>query len=296
MRLSGESIPREEWWTWRDHVVHIDRLTNSNAKVVVMLLHGGGGNGRVLMTLAPMLRDLGAEVIAPDLPGYGLTIRRRGFVPSYSLWADLAADLAAEESARRGLPLIAFGLSLGGLLAYATAARSEAVKGIVATTMADTRERSTYLEIARSRVLAAVSMPFLTIAPPAVKRLCIPIRWVAPMERITNDPDFSAVFARDPLAGGSRVALGFLHSMQKIHIPIEPEAFTDTPVLVAHPELDPWTPPDLSRRFFDRIAAEKEWVDLEGCGHLPYEEPGRLQMKDALAGFLSKIAAQGAVG
>lgn len=39
---------------------------------MVIVLHGGGGNGRVVMTLGSMLHESGAEVVAPDLPGYGL--------------------------------------------------------------------------------------------------------------------------------------------------------------------------------------------------------------------------------
>ncbi len=167
MQLVGRSIPAEEWWTWKEHEIHIDRLENPDARVLVMVLHGGGGNGRILMTLGPMLRSMGAEVVAPDFPGYGLTVRRKGFVPSYSIWADLAADLAERESNSRGLPVVVFGLSIGGFLAYAAVTRTPAITGLVASTPADTRERSTFLHVARSRTLAAISMPLLSIAPPS---------------------------------------------------------------------------------------------------------------------------------
>jgi hypothetical protein len=89
------------------------------------------------------------------------------------MWADLAADFAEEEQRRRALPVIAFGLSIGG----------------------------------------------------------------------------------------------FLASLQRFDIRVEPEDFTDRPVLVVHRALD-------------------------GCGHLPYEEPGVRRMAEAISRFVSTLAAE----
>ncbi|WP_228804395.1 alpha/beta fold hydrolase [Nocardia farcinica] len=43
---------------------------------------------------------------------------------------------------------------------------------------------------------------------------------------------------------------------------------------LVHPAADRWTPPELSLRFLDRIAAEHRAVLLANCGHFPLEEPG----------------------
>lgn len=287
-RLSGDLVPREEWWSWNGVDVHLDRLDHPSPRAVVIVLHGGGGNGRVVMTLGPMLRELGASVVAPDLPGYGLTRPRRARDTSYDRWAELAADLARSEAERTGLPVVLFGLSLGGLLAYGTAARVPEVSGVIATTLVDTRTLPGFIALARNGLLGVASYPLVPLLPPGLRAIRFPIRWVAPMHLITNDPDFSAVFARDPLAGGASVTLGFLRSLRLFDVGREPETFASCPVLVAHPELDPWTPPALSRAFFDRIAGEKEWVDLEGCGHLPFEEPGAQQLKDAVERLLGR--------
>jgi alpha-beta hydrolase superfamily lysophospholipase len=289
MQLSGENIPEESWWNWRGIDVHVDRLANPDARAVVVLLHGGGGNGRVVMLLGPLLRSLGLEVVAPDLPGYGLTERKVGIVPTYDMWADLAADFADEERRRRSLPVVVFGLSLGGLLGYGAAARTKRIAGVMASTLVDTRVRPSFAHIARLPALARLGAPLLGVLPRPLARVRVPIDLVAKMHYITNDPEFSAVFRRDVLAGGASVTLGFLASLKRFDIRVEPEQFTETPVLVVHPALDPWTPAGLSRPFFDRIAAEKYWVDLEGCGHLPYEEPGVHQMTDAISRFIAKV-------
>jgi pimeloyl-ACP methyl ester carboxylesterase len=119
--------------------------------------------------------------------------------------------------------------------------------------------------------LARLAAPLLRVIPPPLERLRVPIRFVSKLHYITNDPDFSAVFARDALGGGASV-------------------------LVVHPALDPWTPAELSRPFFERIAAEKYWVDLQDCGHLPYEEPGVHQMTEAVSSFLTSRETKRAAG
>jgi alpha-beta hydrolase superfamily lysophospholipase len=289
MQLTGDKTPEESWWNWRGIDVHVDRLPNPDARAVVLLLHGAGGNGRVVMLLGPLLRALGLEVVAPDLPGYGLTERPPGLVPTYDMWADLAADFAESEQRRRALPVIAFGLSIGGLLAYGVAARTKSVAGVIASTLVDTRARPSFPHIARFPGLARLGAPLLGVLPRPLRRVKVPIDLVGRVHLITNDPDFSRVFRRDVLAGGASVSLGFLASLKRFDVRVEPEEFTDSPVLVVHPAADPWTPAALSRPFFDRIAAEKYWVDLEGCGHLPYEEPGVHQMAEAISDFVSKV-------
>jgi pimeloyl-ACP methyl ester carboxylesterase len=52
--------------------------------------------------------------------------------------------------------------------------------------------------------------------------------------------------------------------------------------VLAHPAVDRWTPTAMSLRFFDRIAAPKELVLLEGAGHYPVEAPGVHQLLDAI--------------
>ena len=289
-RLTAASVPQEEWREVDGHNIHIDRLTHPDPSCTVIMLHGGGGNGRVLAPLGRIAHRAGAEVIAPDLPGYGLSVRKRGYVPTYNHWADIAAEIADEEHRRTGRPVIVWGLSLGGLLAYGTAGRSDGVAGVMAMTLLDTRRPANLAITARSKLMGYFSAAFLPILPRVVRRIRIPIRRVSKMECITNTPEFSAVFSRDPLAGGATVPLGLLRSLLRFDPRVEPEEFTRCPVLVMHPALDPWTPAEYSRPFFDALACEKEWLDLEGCGHLPYEEPGANAMEEGVHRFLVRIA------
>ena len=106
---------------------------------------------------------------------------------------------------------------------------------------------------------------------------------------MTNDPAFSRIFIEDPLVGEARINLEFYRSLMVYEPPIAPEDFDLCPLLLAHPANDNWTPLAVSQPFFDRLGCEKQLVLLEGCGHLPYEEPGVSQLREAVDQFLSRV-------
>jgi alpha-beta hydrolase superfamily lysophospholipase len=70
---------------------------------------------------------------------------------------------------------------------------------------------------------------------------------------------------------------------------IEPEDFRVCPVLLTHPGVDRMTDISLSRRFFDRLAAPKRMVVLEGASHMPTEHPGVDQMEHAVVDFMRAL-------
>jgi pimeloyl-ACP methyl ester carboxylesterase len=62
------------------------------------------------------------------------------------------------------------------------------------------------------------------------------------------------------------------------------------PVLLAHPGVDRMTEISLSRRFFDRLAAPKRMVVLDGASHMPTEHPGVDQLESAVVEFVGALA------
>ena len=289
LRIEGEYIPTEEWWCFQEHQIHLDRYTVNNPKAKILLFHGGGGNGRVLGAFARMAMRAGCLVVAPDFPGYGLTVRSSMIKPTYALWSKIGSALIDAEHKKDELPVIVWGLSIGGFLAYMAAAENQKVDGLIATTLADTRRIGTMAKVGRNSLLGGGGFLLAKLFGPLIDPIRLPMKWVAPMELITNDPDVSRVFMKDKLAGGANATMGFLRSLIYAKPALEPENFNVCPVLLAHPAVDPWTPLELSMKFFDRIKSKKELVVLEGCGHFPVEEPGRFQLEDALARFVSQI-------
>lgn len=288
MRCTAASLPREEYWQWRGLDVHLDRLAVPGAPAKVIVLHGVGAYGRVMAPAAVLAQRYGFETVAPDLPGYGLTrVPRREL--TYPLWIDCVCDLIEAEHARDGKPIVLFGVSLGGLLAYQAAARSRRVAGLVATTLADPRERAVRRGFARHPLLGTAGLWLLTALAPLTDGLPLPIAYMSRMHRISNRPALSALVKADPLGGGTWVPARFLRTLMTTAPAVEPEDFAACPVLLAHPGDDRMTHIALSRRFFERLAAPKRMVILDGASHMPTEHPGVDQLEAAVLDFMRQI-------
>jgi alpha-beta hydrolase superfamily lysophospholipase len=288
MRCTPSTLPREEHWRWRGLDVHLDRAGDPRAALKVIVLHGVGAYGRVMAPAAVLAQRYGYETVAPDLPGYGLTrVPRREL--SYGLWIDCVHDLIDAELARDGKPVVLFGVSLGGLLAYQAAARSRRVVGLIATTLADPREREVRRGFARHPLLGTAGLWLLERLARITDGLPLPVAWMSRMHHISNRKELSRLVARDRLGGGNWVPARFLRTMLTTAPALEPEDFDVCPVLLAHPGADRMTEIALSRRFFDRLAAPKRMIVLDGASHMPTEHPGVDQLEHAVLEYLREI-------
>lgn len=284
-RLSAHDQPAEEWWPWRGLQVHVDRYRSSGA-VKMVLLHGGGGYGRLLSPLGVMCASEGLEVVAPDLPGYGLT----GSTPqarTWAAWTELVADLVAHERACDDRPVVLLGASMGGVLALHAAAGSGAVAGVVATMLLDPTDRASRQALA-PRWIPSSLVELATRLPP-MRGVRAPIRLMGNMRAIANDPDLARLCGSDPHGGGSWVSVGFVQSFLRAQSPVPLAEFDTCPVLLAHPGRDRWTPVELSMPVFEQLRVSRELVLLEGCGHFPIEEPGVSQLAEAIRAFTARL-------
>jgi len=240
---------------------------------------------------AVLARKHGWETVSPDLPGYGLTTIARERM-DYELWIDCVTALIDAEIARDGRPVVLFGVSLGGLLAYHVAARSKRVIGLVATTLADSREPAVREGFARTKLLGSAGLWLLDKLQPVTDGLPLPMRFMSKMDRISNKPELAELCSHDRLGGGNWVPARFLRTLMHAVPDIEPESFDVCPVLLTHPGVDRMTDIAHSTRFFDRLAAPKRMVVLEGASHMPTEHPGIDQMEAAVVEFVSAIASK----
>jgi alpha-beta hydrolase superfamily lysophospholipase len=292
MRCTDETLPREEWWRWRGLDVHLDRSPVPSSPLKIIVLHGAGAYGRVMAPAAVLARQHGYETVSPDMPGYGLSEVPRARM-DYPLWIDCVTELIDAELERDGRPVVLFGVSLGGLLAYQAACRSRRVVGLVATTLADTREAEVREGFARTRMLGAAGLKLLDGLRPLTDGLPLPMRWMSKMDRISNNPELAALCSRDRLGGGNWVPARFLRTLMQTAPDLEPEKFDLCPVLLVHPGVDRMTGIAHSRRFFDRLAAPKRMVVLDGASHMPTEHPGVDQLESAVVTFLAALVQPG---
>lgn len=295
-RVDDANAPAEEWFDWRGNAIHLDRYRNDAASVTVIVAHGAGGYGRLFAPIGHLLHHAGYEVVAPDLPGYGLSAVNNTVV-SYQAWVELLGDLVLAEHRRRGRPIVLCGASMGGYLAYlATAALSTTlggavnpVAGIIATTLADPRLELTRKQFARNALVQKAGLPLLPLLTAVAASLRLPIKWFTKMNAMSNNPKLAKLVAADRLGGGARLPIRFMHSIFTIKPAIEPEQFDVCPLLLAHPAQDRWTDIASSKLFFDRLKCEKSLVLLENCGHFPIENPGVEMLEWVCKSFLEKV-------
>ncbi len=289
-RVTEQNAPREEWWSWQGCEVHLDRYVCPDARLKVLLLHGAGAHGRLMGPFGVILRDQGYAAVAPDLPGYGLTQTSAEEV-DYERWIEKVCALLDAELERDGLPIVLFGVSLGGMLAYQIACHRPQIRGLIATTLADPSDPNTRDQLARGVLLARLGSVFLPRLRPVLDPVRLPIRWLSKMNAISNQPEMVALLLADKRAAGSHVPLRLMRTLMGSSPPISPEDFDACPVLLVHPEQDRMTPLALSDAFLERIGAPTRRRILEGAGHMPLEEPGISQLRREALGFLETCVA-----
>ena len=286
--MTDNNLPEEYFWKWRDYQVHIDHYQPNGVKrdKKLILLHGGGGNGRLLSPVAVCFSQLGYECVAPDLPGFGLT--KINTPNSYHTWIELVDDLVQKEMNDQQ-SIILCGVSLGGMLAYQVACVNSNVKGLVVTSLADTRLKDVRAGLARNRIFGSFSSIVFNGLKRSLDNVKIPIRWTTKMWAMANDRNLVTALKRDSVGSGSSVYLKFIRTLFEVAPAIEPFDFDRCPLLFLQPEKDKIIPWVLSKPFYDQLNCEKEVMFLTNCGHIPIEKPGTDQMKESALLFLERI-------
>ncbi len=259
-----------------------------------ILHHGVGTNGRQMtLILGARLARRGFEVVALDNLGYGLTQVKLGTNPSYDDWVDLVVDFIAHERTRDRRPIVLYGLSAGGMLAYHVAAKTPkgSLCGIVGMTFLDQRIQQVRDETARDLLTARLGMPIISmLAETAVARAKMPMSLAAKMNALANNREaMRKVLLEDRTAAANWVSVRFLDRYGNYAPAVEPEDFDACPILLTRPVADRWTPLHLSELVLSRITkVPVTTVLLDNAGHLPLEDPGLQQMEDAIAEFVTQ--------
>ncbi|SFF28714.1 Lysophospholipase, alpha-beta hydrolase superfamily [Paenibacillus algorifonticola] len=291
IQLKENNLPIEEWWQWNSCEIHLDRLPAAESPLKIVLVHGAGGNGRLFAPYGKMLQMQGYEMLAPDLPPYGLSKLGPSSKPiRYEEWIQLLVDLIESEYKRDGKPIVLLGASIGGMLAYHVAARSPHVQGLIATTFVDTSDAAMRLQLAPNKYVAVYGKWLMDAFPILLDSFRLPVSKVSRMDLIANNAELAQLIMEDPRAAATRIPLKLLRTFLNMTPEVQPENFTSCPVLLVHPEVDPMTPYAFSESFYKRLACPKKLVLLEGAGHFPIEQPGLEQLSAAVLQFLANLA------
>jgi alpha-beta hydrolase superfamily lysophospholipase len=288
-RISEQNKPEEYFIELDNFKVHIDHYKVNNPKAIVIMLHGVGGNGRLLSCFALPLARNGYEVICPDLPLYGYTYCKSDkHLITYADWITVGSGVIKHYQSDQ-LPMFIFGASAGGMLAYQLASISTEIKGIMVTCLLDQRNRHIRKKTVKYSFMALLADLFLPLISKAMGSFRIPLKSISNMKTIANNKEVVRLLLQDPRSSGVRIPLAFVNSMLNFDLQIEPENFIQCPCLLLHPEQDKWTDLALSKIFFDRLACAKELQILEGAGHFPIEPIGLEKLVECYLNFIEEI-------
>ena len=105
LQINEKNLPTEEWWDWDDYHIHLDRMSGINSKIKVILIHGAGGNGRLLAPSARMLQVHGYDMVSLDLPPYGLSYTESLKLIDYDDWIKIISEFIQQNSSLTVNPL-----------------------------------------------------------------------------------------------------------------------------------------------------------------------------------------------
>ncbi len=288
-QIDDTCIPEEVIWDWEGNKIHVDYFRNPQGQIKLITLHGVGGNGRLLSFIGVPIFKQGVEVISPDLPGYGIS-----YIPnqriSYSMWVKLVNDLINFELGKDDRPIVLFGLSAGGMLAYQAACMNQKVAGVIFSNILDQRIPEVIEHSAIHPSIAKIGIKILKVFSYIWPTFKLPMRLVANVGKLVNDEEYLKILTSDKHSAGAIVPVELIATLVDANPEIEPENFDICPALLAHPRDDRWTPVRISRLFFDRLKCPKRIVMLENAGHFPIEQPGLSQLEDAVMEFIKDIA------
>jgi len=291
LHFKNTQTPVEEVFEWKSSKLHLDRFTNPDASHKIILHHGVGTNGRLLsMIIGAPLAQQGYEVIAIDMPLYGLSENNEDQI-CYEDWVDISCQLIDSEIRRDGKPVVLYGLSAGGMLAYHVACIEPRVTGIIGMCFLDLVNTDVTEMISPFPLLIEkTSAGFLQLVGDSfIKKLKVPMKLLCKMNCLVNDPQALKVLLKDPHSAGASVPLEFLYSFFNYQAKIKPEEFEVCPILLSQPAQDTWTPLAASQAFYDRLACDKSIVMLENAGHYPLEELGLEQMSIGIQNFIETL-------
>ncbi|HEX8102442.1 MAG TPA: alpha/beta hydrolase [Solirubrobacteraceae bacterium] len=250
--------------------VHVRRWAAEDPERLVVLVHGYGEHIGRYEHVARALVARGAVVVGPDHVGHGRSAGEPAVVDDFESVVD--ALRAVVQDARRDLPVVMVGHSMGGLIATRYAQRHrEDLAGLV------------------------LSGPAVGLGPVIEGWLAAPELPADPIDVavLSRDPAVGRAYAADPLVwhgGWKRPTLeAFVAADRAI---AEGGGFGDLPLLYVHGAEDQLVPVALARPVVERLAGpSSELRVLDGARHEVFNELDKDDTIDLVASFAERVTA-----
>lgn len=290
--LTENFLPTEEHWYWKENDIHLDTYRNSKAKAKIILFHGVGTNGRQMTTIIgnPLAID-GYEVIAIDMPLYGVTEVKQKSAVSYDDWIQLGNDYINHELEKDNRPIFLYGLSAGGMETYHIACKNKKISGIIGMTFLDQRNQLVRKETTNNAFWAYLGTPLAKLSVKlGLGKMKMKMSICSKMSALCNDKSCLKEMLVDNSSAGNKVSMKFIYSYMTYKPEIEPEKFNICPILLTQPEKDKWTPFYLSELFLNKIQYVPVTIkSLKDGSHYPVEETALKQLHTYILEFITEV-------
>lgn len=289
-RLTQNNLPLEESWDWKGNKMHLDRYPNPNSEYRIFLHHGVGTNGRQMnMVFGHKMAELGYDVVAMDNLGYGMTEVNQKDI-TYQDWVHSFSDFVNTETKRDYKKPILYGLSAGGMLIYNASCFINEVYGLIGMCFLQNDNKTVGNETAKFKGTNWFVIPAMQkLSKTSLKTKMIPMKEVSKMDALVNNDKALQIFLKDDASANAKVQLQFLSSYMSYEAPIPVEEYDKCPILLTQPELDRWTPLELSEISMKGIKAPFTVKTLEGGGHYPMEEKALKQLIQYADEFIKSL-------
>jgi len=249
--------------------VVVRRWAASAPRYTVLLVHGYGEHSGRYAHVAERLVADGADVVAPDLAGHGLSDGERVLVEDVD---ELVADLrnVAERVRVAGRPVVVLGHSMGGIVA------------------------TRYVQRHSDDVAALVLTGPIVGGNPGFEALAgmdpipeVPIDTAA----LSRDPAVGEAYAADPLVWHGPFKRSTLQAMVAAVSAIAASpGFGALPTLWLHGELDQLAPLEVTRSAMEHLRGERlEEKVYPGAQHEILNETNKDEVVDDVLGFLHGV-------
>jgi pimeloyl-ACP methyl ester carboxylesterase len=258
--------------------VHVDVYPVQGEALGSVVFVGGLSNHALgSASFEHALSRRGWNVVGVDLRGHGRSSGRRGDFTIPMVLEDLAAA-GAYAKERFGGKVAVMGSSLGGFYALCAANAIDGFECAVSHWIYLPNEPITKQD-ARMR-------PVALLLDKLVPGLRLPTKQVADWDGVCEDPELRQKCFDDPLMAwrysARALASGFRYDPER--------ALTDlrVPHLVLIGEQDTMTPLPYTKKVYDQLRGDKEWVTIPGAGHMGGLVEHQDEVLDAVHEFLSR--------
>lgn len=253
--------------------ITVRRWAHDSPSHVVVLTHGLGEHTGRYEHVAASLVDGGADVVAPDHWGHGLSEGEPGLVDDVeSIVTDVEAVADGQQARYPGLPLVVVGHSLGGLIATRYIQRNPG--------------KATALVLSgpviggNDALLGLLDLPEIPDVPidPGV---------------LSRDPAVGEAYANDPLVYHGPLHRGTLEGVKAaVDAVAEGDALGDLPTLWIHGGDDALVPLPETRRAFDIIGGSGlETTIYDGAKHEIFNETNAEEVLGDVRSFINRALA-----